>query len=135
MPDHVVKKTFDNQLIYGLKVDFLGITKSKLYKLLQPTENIFNTGTEITSFSPKDFEINEQLEVENFIKKNTAIFCMIISSNNPLEFFLEENKTKDSLDLQLTKVDGTFPEIIDKKIHEFSIVQIGKKKKWSRLTR
>ena len=66
MPHYVVKKPFDNQsnfLIYGRKVNFPGITKSKLYKLLQPTENIFNTGTEITSFSLKDFEINEQLEV------------------------------------------------------------------------
>ena len=63
MSDYVVKKPFDDQsnfLIYGLKVNFRGITKSKLYKLLQPTENIFNMGTEITSFSPKDFEINEQ---------------------------------------------------------------------------
>ena len=61
MPDHFVKKPFDNQsniLIYGLKVNFLVITKSKFYKLLEPTENIFNTGTEITSFSSKDFEIN-----------------------------------------------------------------------------
>ena len=74
MPDYVVKKPFDDQsnfLIYGLKVNFPVITKSKLYKLLQPIENIFNTGTEITPFSPKDFEINEKLEVENFIKKKT----------------------------------------------------------------
>ena len=85
MADYVVKKPFDDQnnfLIYGLKVNFPAITKSKLYKLLQPTtENIFNTGTEITSFSSKDFEINEQSEVENLIKKThllrAAIFCMI----------------------------------------------------------
>ena len=71
MPYYVVKKPFDvqsNFLIYGLKVNFPGIRKSKLYKLLKPTENIFNTGTEITQFSPKDFGINEQLKVENFIK-------------------------------------------------------------------
>ena len=84
MPDYVVKKPFDDQrnfLIYGLKVNFPGITKSKLYRLLQPTENIFDTGTEITSISPKDFKINEQLEVENFIIKHNifraAIFCII----------------------------------------------------------
>ena len=74
MPDYVVKKPFDDQsnfLIYGLKVNFPGIRKSKLYKLLQPTENIFNTGTEITQFSPKEFEINEQLEVQG------SFFCMI----------------------------------------------------------
>ena len=36
MPDYAVKKLFDDQsnfLIYGLKVNFRGITKSKLYKL------------------------------------------------------------------------------------------------------
>ena len=46
-----------------------------------------------------------------------------------LEFFLEENKAKDFLDLQLTKIDGTFPEITNQVIHEFSMVQIGKKKR------
>ena len=50
----------------------------------------------------------------------------IISSNNPSQFFLEEKKTKDSIRLQLTKADETFSEIIDKKIHKFSIVQIEK---------
>ena len=72
MPDYVVKKPFDDQsnfIIYGLKVNFPSITKSTLDKLLQPTEKIFNSGTEVTPFSPKDFEINEQLEVRNFIKK------------------------------------------------------------------
>ena len=69
MPDYVGKEPFDNQsnfVMYGLKVNFPSIIKSKLYRLLQPTESIFNTGTEIKPFSPKDFQINEQLEVENF---------------------------------------------------------------------
>ena len=64
MTDYVVKKPFDNQsnfLIYGLNVNFPVI--AKLYKLLQPTKNILNTGTEITPFSSKIFEINEQLEI------------------------------------------------------------------------
>ena len=72
MPAYVVKKPFydqSNSLVYSLKENFWGITKSKLYKLLQPTENIFNTVTKITPFSPKEFEINEQLEVKNYIKK------------------------------------------------------------------
>ena len=76
MSDYVVKKPFDvqsNVLIYGLKLNFPDVTKSKLYKLLEPTENIFNTGTEIALFSSKDFEINEQLEVENFIKNTQFI--------------------------------------------------------------
>ena len=64
-----------------------------------------------------------------FRRKKSYQSTQIISSNNLLEFFLEENKTKYSLDLQLTKVDGTVPEIINKKIHELFIVQIGKKRK------
>ena len=52
----------------------------------------------------------------------------VISSNNPLEFFVEENKTKSSLGFQLMKVNGTLPEIIDKKTHKFSFFQVGKKR-------
>ena len=62
--------------------------------------------------------------ISYFGEQKTYQPTQIVSSNNPLEIFLEKNKTKDSLGLQLTKVDGTFPEI-----HEFSIVQIRKKKK------
>ena len=53
----------------------------------------------------------------------------IISSNTPLEFFANENKINSSLDLQLTKIDGTFPKILDKKVHDFSLVQVGKRRK------
>ena len=74
------------------------------------------------------FFINLRLS-KLFWRKKSNQPAHIISANNRLEFFLEENKTKDSLDLQLTKVDGTFPEITDKKIHEFSVAQIGKKRK------
>ena len=53
----------------------------------------------------------------------------IVSSNNPLEFFVEENKIKSSLDFQLTKVNGTLSKITDKKVHKFSLVQVGIKRK------
>ena len=43
----------------------------------------------------------------------------IIPSNNPLEFFVEENKLRSSLDFQLTNVNGTLPEITDKKVPKF----------------
>ena len=86
--------TIRNFLIYDLKLNFPGITKSKLYKLLQPTtENIFNTGTEITSFAPKYFEINEQSEVEALIKKTQFIEGSYFSydkSNVIKRYFLTE---------------------------------------------
>ena len=46
-----------------------------------------------------------------------------------MEFFANENKINSSLDLQLTKIDGTFPKILDKKVYDFSLVQVGKKRK------
>ena len=46
-----------------------------------------------------------------------------------MEFFVDKNKINSSLDLQLTKTDGTFPEILDKNVHEFSLVQLGKKRR------
>ena len=52
----------------------------------------------------------------------------ISSSEKPIEFFLEANNLKDLLELQLTKIDGTFLQTKDKKLHEFFIVQIGKKR-------
>ena len=37
------------------------------------------------------------------------------SSEKPIEFFLEANNLKDLLELQLTKIDGTFLQTKDKK--------------------
>ena len=70
--------------------------------------------------------------ISYFGKKQNNKPIEIISSNNLLEFFVNENKIKSSFDLQLTKIDGSFPEILDKKIHEFSLMQIGKKGRWKR---
>ena len=80
----------------GLKVDFAGIYKRKLAKILTPTENIFNTKIETIAFSPKDFEINKQIETENFINRTQFVQdsyflytkCNIIKKN----FVTELNK-------------------------------------------
>ena len=101
------KKTFDDQSI-------------SFYH-----QNIFNTVTEIAENVIKFLSIYGSISYFGEIKSYQP--TQVISSNNPLEFFLEENKTKYCLYLQLTKVVGTFPEITDKKIHVFFIVQIGKK--------
>ena len=57
----------------------------------------------------------------------------IVSSEKPIKFFLNVDKLKESLKLQLTKIDGTFPRTKDKKVHELFIVQMRKKKKNARV--
>ena len=52
----------------------------------------------------------------------------MVSSNNPLDFFVKESKIKSSLDFQLTKVNETLPDITDKKMHEFSLIKVKKRK-------
>lgn len=52
----------------------------------------------------------------------------MVSSSNPLDFFVKESKIKSSLDFQLTKVNETLPDITDKKMHEFSLIKVKKKK-------
>ena len=70
MPGYVVGQGFR---IDGLKISFHGVNKPRISELLTPTPNIFNTGTETVSFSPKDFELNKKIETENFIKSTQFI--------------------------------------------------------------
>ena len=46
-----------------------------------------------------------------------------------LEFKIEKDTIKNSLDFQLTRVNGTNVTLTDKKVHEFSIAKIGRKGK------
>ena len=55
IPDYTVGVGYSFR---GLKVDFPGINKQKLAKILTATENIFNTKIGTIAFSPTDFEIN-----------------------------------------------------------------------------
>ena len=71
IPDYIVDD--DPFQIDGLKISFPGITKKKLAENLTPTEDIFNKHTEIFPFSPENIEVNEQIEIENFIKKTQFI--------------------------------------------------------------
>ena len=52
---------------------FQVLPKKKLAENLTPTEDIFNKHTEIFPFSPENIEVNEQIEIENFIKKTQFI--------------------------------------------------------------
>ena len=54
----------------------------------------------------------------------------MITTSDFLKFFIEKNKVlKDNLKLQLAYVNGSKVETIDKKIHNFSITQLGKRRK------
>ena len=39
----------------------------------------------------------------------------VVSSEKPIEFILDAGKLKESLELQVTKIDRTFPQKKDKK--------------------
>ena len=54
----------------------------------------------------------------------------MITTSDFLKFFIEKNKVlKDNLKLQLAYVNGSKVETIDKKIHNFSITKLGKRRK------
>ena len=63
------------------------------------------------------------------IKKGTNEAAQIISFNNPLKFFVSNDTVKNSLDFKLTKINGSLPQIRDKKFHNFSFTEIGTKRK------
>ena len=78
-------------------------------------------------------EINKLLSiygsVSYFDKKGKKETTQIISFNDPLKFFVWNGNVKNSLDFKLTKINGSFPQIWDKKIHNFSFTEIGTKRK------
>ena len=77
-------------------------------------------------------EINRLVSIYGFIsciEKTINEKAKIVSSSERLRFNIENDTIKNSLDFQLTKVNGANAEIIDKKIHHFSVTKIGKKRK------
>ena len=53
----------------------------------------------------------------------------IISFNSPLKFLVSKDTIKNTLYFQLTKIDGNLPKLNDKKIYNFSLTEIGTKRK------
>ena len=49
--------------------------------------------------------------------------------NNSLKFLVEKKSLKDNLKLQIAYVNGSDINTEDKKIHDFSITRLGKRKK------
>ena len=67
--------------------------------------------------------------ISYFGKKAGNEIFRIISPENSLKFFIEKDTTKNSVDFQLRSISGKLPEIWDKKIYNFSLTQIGSKRK------
>lgn len=53
----------------------------------------------------------------------------IVSFNNPLKYSAVKNTIKNTLDFQLTKINGNLPVLNDKKIHN-SFTERGNKRKF-----
>ena len=64
-----------------------------------------------------------------FNKKAVNEIVQIISFNNPLKVLVSKDTIKNTLDFQLTKIDGNLPKLNDKKIYNFSLTEIGPKRK------
>ena len=54
--------------------------------------------------------------------------------NSPLKFTVLKDTIKNTLNFQLTKIDGNLPKLNDKKLHHFSLTEVGKKKKKKKKT-
>ena len=72
-------------------------------------------------------EINKLISVYgsiSYFDKNSANDVMkIIPFNNPLKFSVVKNTIKNTLEFQLTKINGTLPPLEDKKVHNFYLTE------------
>ena len=64
-----------------------------------------------------------------FDKKSFIEIVKIVSFNNPLRFSVVKDIVKNILNFQLMKIDGTFPLLNNKKIHNLSFAKVGSKRK------
>ena len=77
--------------------------------------------------------INKQLSLYGsfsyFSGKTSILNLKLLSFDNFLKFLIEKNSLKSNLKLQLAHVNGSEVSTSDKKIHNFSITKLGKRKK------
>ena len=77
--------------------------------------------------------INKQLSLYDsfsyFSGKTAATNLKLLRANNFLKFLVEKRSLKENLKFQLAHVDGSNVKTSDKKIHNFSITKLGKRKK------
>ena len=67
--------------------------------------------------------------ISYFNKKTENEIFRIVSPENYLKFYVERDAIKNNLNFQLTSVSGPLPKLKDKKIYNFSLTQIGEKRK------
>ena len=67
--------------------------------------------------------------VSYFDKKGQNKIFQIISSKNSLEFSVQKDTTKSRFGFQLTNINGNLPKINNGKIYDFSLTEIGNKRK------
>ena len=77
--------------------------------------------------------INKQLSLYGsfsyFSGKTTVTNLKMINSSDFLKFFIEKRSLKNNISLQLLNVNGSAVKTSNKKIHNFSITKLGKKRK------
>ena len=61
--------------------------------------------------------------------KNVNELAQIVSSSKPLEFNIEKDTIKNYLGFQLTRVNSKNVMLTEKKVHDFSMTKINKKRK------
>ena len=64
-----------------------------------------------------------------FSGKTSVTKLKLISSSDFLKFLIDNKSLKDNLKLQLAHVDGLEVRTSDKKIYDFSITKLGKRRK------
>ena len=62
-------------------------------------------------------------------KKTKNDIIKIINLEEFLKFYVDKDVTKNSLSFQLTRISGNVPVPKDRKIHNLSLIRIGKKRK------
>ena len=67
-------------------------------------------------------------------KKSINEKVQIVWFNSPLKFTVLKDTIKNTLNFQLTKIDGNLPKLNDKKLHHFSLTEVGKKKQKKKTT-
>ena len=103
-----------------------------------PTKNFINESYFLydkSNLIKKTFvtAINKQLSLYGsfsyFSAKTSATNLKLITSSEFLKFLIEKRSLKDNLKLQIAHVNGSEAKTSDKKIHDFSITRLGKRKK------
>ena len=114
LPQEFLKKTAIENYIKKLTVSFA----SESYFLYNKSNVI--EPTLIT-------EINKLISVYGsisyFDKKSANDIVKIIPFNNPLKFSMVKNTIKNTLEFQVTNINGTLPPLEDKKVHNFYLTE------------